>query len=106
MSEAPSHGTPGVCYDRWNKASNGYLKLADEFLKREKALQKRQRRRKTMANQKKGWEPGSARCWARRPRRKNSSDGATVLPISKVEPRQDQPRSNSTRTRCRSWRIP
>jgi chromosome partitioning protein len=40
MSEAPSHGTPGVCYDRWNKASNGYLKLADEFLKREKALQK------------------------------------------------------------------
>ena len=38
ISEAPSHGVPGVCYDRWNKASNGYLKLADEFVKRDKAL--------------------------------------------------------------------
>lgn len=36
ISEAPSHGMPGIFYDRWNKASNGYLKLADEFLKREK----------------------------------------------------------------------
>ena len=43
MSEAPSHGMPGVFYDRWNKASNGYLKLADEFLKREKALAKAER---------------------------------------------------------------
>ena len=40
MSEAPSHGVPGVSYDRWNKASNAYLKLADEFLKREKAMAK------------------------------------------------------------------
>jgi chromosome partitioning protein len=40
MSEAPSHGQPGVCYDRWNKASNAYLKLADEFLKREKTISK------------------------------------------------------------------
>jgi len=40
ISEAPSHGMPGVCYDRWNKASNGYLKLADEFLKRDRELLK------------------------------------------------------------------
>lgn len=40
ISEAPSHGLPGVCYDRWNKASNGYLKLAEEFEKRGKALRK------------------------------------------------------------------
>ena len=40
ISEAPSHGMPGVFYDKWNKASNGYLKLGDEFLKREKDRKK------------------------------------------------------------------
>ena len=40
LSEAPSHGVPGVFYDRWNKASNGYLKLADEFEQRDRALRK------------------------------------------------------------------
>ena len=32
LSEAPSHGLPGVAYDRNNKGSRAYLALADEFL--------------------------------------------------------------------------
>lgn len=36
LSEAPSHGKPGVAYDRIGKGSRAYNKLADEFLKREK----------------------------------------------------------------------
>jgi chromosome partitioning protein len=47
MSEAPSHGMPGVAYDRWNKASNAYLKLAEEFLKRDRALAKAAKEEKT-----------------------------------------------------------
>ena len=35
LSEAPSHGIPGVAYDRINKGSRAYSKLADEFLERE-----------------------------------------------------------------------
>ena len=35
LSEAPSHGKPGVYYDRIGKGSRAYHKLADEFLKRE-----------------------------------------------------------------------
>ena len=31
LSEAPSHGIPGVCYDRSNKGSRAYLALAEEF---------------------------------------------------------------------------
>ena len=34
LSEAPSHGTPGVVYDRVNRGSKGYMALAAEFLKR------------------------------------------------------------------------
>ncbi len=34
LSEAPSHGTPGVVYDRFNKGSRAYMALADEFLNR------------------------------------------------------------------------
>ena len=34
LSEAPSHGLPGVVYDRVNKGSKGYLALAEEFLAR------------------------------------------------------------------------
>ena len=34
LSEAPSHGMPGVIYDRNNKGSKGYLALAEEFLKK------------------------------------------------------------------------
>ncbi len=34
LSEAPSHGIPGVAYDRFNKGSKGYMALADEFLRR------------------------------------------------------------------------
>ncbi len=37
LSEAPSHGKPGVVYDRINKGSRAYMKLADEFLKRERS---------------------------------------------------------------------
>ena len=32
LSEAPSHGLPGVVYDRGNKGSKAYLALAEEFL--------------------------------------------------------------------------
>jgi hypothetical protein len=38
---------PGVAYDRWNKASNAYLKLAEEFLKRDRALAKAAKEEKT-----------------------------------------------------------
>ena len=34
LSEAPSHGTPGVVYDRSNKGSRAYMALAQEFLDR------------------------------------------------------------------------
>jgi chromosome partitioning protein len=37
LSEAPSHGLPGVVYDRANKGSRGYLALAEEFLARNEA---------------------------------------------------------------------
>ena len=32
LSEAPSHGLPGVVYDRSNKGSKAYFALAEEFL--------------------------------------------------------------------------
>lgn len=34
LSEAPSHGLPGVVYDRQNKGSRAYMDLAAEFLKK------------------------------------------------------------------------
>lgn len=34
LSEAPSHGIPGVIYDRINKGSKAYLALAEEFIAR------------------------------------------------------------------------
>ena len=34
LSEAPSHGQPGVVYDRVNRGSKGYMALAAEFLAR------------------------------------------------------------------------
>ena len=34
LSEAPSHGIPGVVYDGVNRGSKGYMALAAEFLKR------------------------------------------------------------------------
>ena len=34
LSEAPSHGQPGVIYDRVNKGSKAYMSLAAEFLAR------------------------------------------------------------------------
>ena len=36
LSEAPSHGVPGVFYDRNNKGSRAYTALAAEFLARQK----------------------------------------------------------------------
>jgi chromosome partitioning protein len=35
LSEAPSHGIPGVFYDRSNKGSKAYMALAQEFLDRQ-----------------------------------------------------------------------
>ena len=35
LSEAPSHGIPGVFYDRTNKGSKAYMALAQEFLSRQ-----------------------------------------------------------------------
>ncbi len=32
LSEAPSHGLPGIAYDRFNKGSRAYLELAQEFI--------------------------------------------------------------------------
>ena len=34
LSEAPSHGIPGVLYDRSNKGSKAYMALAEEVLRR------------------------------------------------------------------------
>ena len=34
LSEAPSHGIPGVVYDKSNKGSKAYMALAEEFLAR------------------------------------------------------------------------
>lgn len=34
LSEAPSHGLPGVVYDRFNRGSRAYMLLAEEFLTR------------------------------------------------------------------------
>ena len=36
LSEAPSHGIPGVAYDKLNKGSRAYMALGEEFLKRNK----------------------------------------------------------------------
>ncbi len=36
LSEAPSHGIPGVFYDRSNKGSKAYMALAEEFLAQQK----------------------------------------------------------------------
>jgi len=32
LSEAPSHGIPGVVYDKYNKGSRAYMELAAEFI--------------------------------------------------------------------------
>ena len=37
LSEAPSHGVPGVLYDRANKGSRAYMELAREFIERNEA---------------------------------------------------------------------
>lgn len=34
LSEAPSHGIPGIEYDKYNKGSKAYMALAQEFLDR------------------------------------------------------------------------
>lgn len=36
LSEAPSHGIPGVFYDKSNKGSKAYMALAEEFLSKQK----------------------------------------------------------------------
>ena len=37
LSEAPSHGVPGVLYDAYNKGSRAYMSFAGEFLSRSEA---------------------------------------------------------------------
>lgn len=34
LSEAPSHGMPGIAYDRFNKGTRAYMELAEEFVAR------------------------------------------------------------------------
>ncbi len=34
LSEAPSHGMPGIAYDRFNKGTRAYMELAEEFAAR------------------------------------------------------------------------
>ena len=34
LSEAPSHGMPGIAYDRFNKGTRSYMELAEEFVAR------------------------------------------------------------------------
>lgn len=36
LSEAPSHGMPGIAYDRFNKGTRAYMELAEEFAARTK----------------------------------------------------------------------
>ncbi len=36
LSEAPSHGKPGVAYDKIGKGSRAYMRLAEEFMKKER----------------------------------------------------------------------
>ena len=36
LSEAPSHGIPGILYDRSNRGSRGYMALADEFIEKQR----------------------------------------------------------------------
>lgn len=36
LSEAPSHGMPGVSYDRYCKGSRAYVNLAEEFIRKNK----------------------------------------------------------------------
>jgi len=38
LSEAPSHGIPGVAYDRTNKGSKAYMALAQEFINRNEGV--------------------------------------------------------------------
>ncbi|HHU22926.1 MAG TPA: ParA family protein [Clostridiales bacterium] len=38
LSEAPSHGKPAIYYDRMSKGSRAYLRLANEFLKRQNEM--------------------------------------------------------------------
>ncbi len=38
LSEAPSHGLPGVVYDKSNKGSKAYMTLAEEFLKKNEGI--------------------------------------------------------------------
>ena len=35
LSEAPSHGKPGVIYDTSNRGTKGYFALAEEFLEKQ-----------------------------------------------------------------------
>ncbi len=60
LSEAPSHGLPGVVYDKNNKGSRAYLALAALF----------------------------------GPDLQTEPDEIRTLPLSQVEPRQDQPRES------------
>ena len=36
LAEAPSHGMPGIHYDKLNRGSKAYMSLAEEFLRRQK----------------------------------------------------------------------
>ncbi len=36
LAEAPSHGLPGIVYDKINRSSRAYMSLAEEFLRRQK----------------------------------------------------------------------
>ena len=36
LAEAPSHGMPGIHYDKVNRGSKAYMSLAEEFLRRQK----------------------------------------------------------------------
>ena len=36
LAEAPSHGMPGIHYDKLNRGSRAYMSLAEEFLRRQK----------------------------------------------------------------------
>ena len=39
LSEAPSHGTPVLIYDKTCSGSKSYLSFADEFLKQENIME-------------------------------------------------------------------
>ena len=40
LAEAPSHGVPGIVYDRLSRGATAYMALAGEFMRRQEQVSK------------------------------------------------------------------